>query len=358
MSYDAPTLRTLAQAAGVSVTTVSLALRNRPNVGSETRKRIQQLAREMGYRPDPEVAKLMSHLGQRRPDRFRGSICALASSVWSEPGHPYWSQLLVTGARKRAIELGFSWETLPLEELQKRPKAMSRVLSTRGVEGILLPPAVSNCVLPDENVWDLFSVVAASHSILAPDFRRVVPNHYQNIWTICRELNALGCRRMGFQTSVSQDVRTQHQHSAGLTAFQRTNGLSIIPPLVISKYSPEAIQAWVQEENLDAIIVESPYAAERISQDLAMPIPGPVAIACTTCLSTGQWAGIDDLPGFVGASAIDQLSGMIQRRETGIPEHQSVTTIAGVWRGGSSAQRTRQELTRKFNKSTASLQAE
>src|SRR5688572_14522424 len=64
-------LRAVAEAAGVSLMTVSLALRNSPRVSSRTRTRIAQLADKLGYRPDPEISRLMSRL---RPARSAGGV--------------------------------------------------------------------------------------------------------------------------------------------------------------------------------------------------------------------------------------------------------------------------------------------
>src|SRR5882762_6787627 len=55
------TLKDIARKAGVSVMTVSRALRNQSNLSSETRDRVQAIAEEMGYRPNPLVAALMTY---------------------------------------------------------------------------------------------------------------------------------------------------------------------------------------------------------------------------------------------------------------------------------------------------------
>ena len=54
------TLADIAKRADVHVTTVSLAMRNHPRLPEETRKRIQALAEEMGYRPDPMMRALVA----------------------------------------------------------------------------------------------------------------------------------------------------------------------------------------------------------------------------------------------------------------------------------------------------------
>ena len=62
-------LREIAAAAGVSVMTVSLALRGNPRISIATRDRIKRLADELGYHPDPELSRLMNHLRTSRTAR-------------------------------------------------------------------------------------------------------------------------------------------------------------------------------------------------------------------------------------------------------------------------------------------------
>ncbi|MFV0306309.1 MAG: LacI family DNA-binding transcriptional regulator [Desertimonas sp.] len=55
-----PTIEQVATQAGVSVATVSRALRGLANVAPTTRARVANVAREIGYRPDPAAARLAS----------------------------------------------------------------------------------------------------------------------------------------------------------------------------------------------------------------------------------------------------------------------------------------------------------
>ena len=47
-----PTLKTISEITGLAVTTVSRALKNGPELSIETRARVNEVARELGYRPD------------------------------------------------------------------------------------------------------------------------------------------------------------------------------------------------------------------------------------------------------------------------------------------------------------------
>ena len=57
-SAGRPTLKTIAFMTGLAVTTVSRALKDAPEIGEETRRRVQLVARQVGYRPNRAGVRL------------------------------------------------------------------------------------------------------------------------------------------------------------------------------------------------------------------------------------------------------------------------------------------------------------
>lgn len=55
---ERPTLKTIATITGLGVTTVSRALKDAPEIGAETRRRVQEVARQLGYRPNRAGVRL------------------------------------------------------------------------------------------------------------------------------------------------------------------------------------------------------------------------------------------------------------------------------------------------------------
>ncbi len=55
---ERPTLKTIAFMTGLGITTVSRALKDAPEIGEETRKRVQLVARQVGYRPNRAGVRL------------------------------------------------------------------------------------------------------------------------------------------------------------------------------------------------------------------------------------------------------------------------------------------------------------
>ena len=60
MKQHRVSLKDLAAQLGVSIATVSRALRNSHEVGEELRERVQKLAKELNYRPNPFAQSLRS----------------------------------------------------------------------------------------------------------------------------------------------------------------------------------------------------------------------------------------------------------------------------------------------------------
>jgi LacI family transcriptional regulator len=58
---ERPTIKDVAERAGVSIATVSRALNDKGDVSEPTRERVREVARSVGYTPDPTARSLVSH---------------------------------------------------------------------------------------------------------------------------------------------------------------------------------------------------------------------------------------------------------------------------------------------------------
>ncbi len=77
MAASAISLHTIAQHAGGSAMTVSRVLRQEPRVTEETRARVLRAARELGYRPDPHLARMMQLVRASKQVRIRAVIAVV-----------------------------------------------------------------------------------------------------------------------------------------------------------------------------------------------------------------------------------------------------------------------------------------
>src|SRR5882724_4094007 len=88
------TMATIAREAGVSLMTVSRALRGHLSVRPKTGDRIRLLAEKLGYRPDPKVSRLMGYLRRGRlagPETIAWITSSATREGWRDV--PYMAQL-------------------------------------------------------------------------------------------------------------------------------------------------------------------------------------------------------------------------------------------------------------------------
>src|SRR5215469_11780088 len=87
-------LKDIAQIIGVSVMTVSKALRDEPDVSNETKARIKALAQQLGYVPDSSAQGL------------RTKTTKLFGLVIPATTHPVYARMMLA-IEERAFELGY-----------------------------------------------------------------------------------------------------------------------------------------------------------------------------------------------------------------------------------------------------------
>lgn len=329
-------IRTIAQLAGVSAMTVSKALRNVPKVSKKTRARIVRIAEKIGYRPDPEMAKLMYHLRRRTESSFQGLICGITD----RPGtgnlaHPYVSGL-IAGSKRRALNLGYAFDLIRFEEDSSHRRNLRRVIRARGAQGVLLLPLREPFDLSDLLPWSEFSAVAVTLTTLAPRLHRAIPDHFANTLTICRQLGALGYRRAGLVIDSGQELRVNHAFSAAVVRHNLDGRTVHAPPFIFDRLRPAELRAWYRRERPDAIIATDDTLCREYARLLELPIPGPVGFVSTNTTLAANIAGIDELPVEVGATAVNLLAGMILHGERGLPRHATTTEVHGLWLAGSS----------------------
>jgi len=132
MAYRA-TLKDVAAVAGVSVTTVSLVLNNRPaRVSDEKRRIIADAAKKLNYVPNQSARSLVTKQSQLValivPDIENLFFAALAKCVEDE-----------------CAAQGYSLIVANSDDSRESEQALLRRLTSRGVDGVLLIPARESC---------------------------------------------------------------------------------------------------------------------------------------------------------------------------------------------------------------------
>lgn len=125
-------LRDIAREAGVSVSTVSIALRGDRRVDPKTAENIKAVAKHLGYRPNPHLATL----GRRRlraSQDDRVPLACLATTI-----HPFGEEIYKT-IQEKADMLGYSMDVIKLYDDETLDiKKLSTQIYARGYAGLIL----------------------------------------------------------------------------------------------------------------------------------------------------------------------------------------------------------------------------
>jgi LacI family transcriptional regulator len=334
-SVNRPNMRQLAEAAGVSHVTVSRALRNDPCISRATTKRIQALARRMGYRPNPLVSALMTQLRTTHRLSYRPVIAYLNTwwprSAW-ESSATYVSQF--KGARERAYGLGYDLEIFWLCEPSMNPRRMAQILRTRGIGGILVG-AVQEQAIPLSFPWKDYTLATIGYSLHEPDIHRACHAHFRGMERAMGELIDRGYRRIGYVTSLDFEHRVNSLWGAAFRLHQqRLDPADRIEPLVFpGGAGTEGVAEWLKETGPDAVVNALPGVYE-IVVSLGVEIPRRLAFVhldVPESLRAQGVCGIDQLSREVGAIAAELVSTQLYTNTAGIPEHPTTQLINGAW---------------------------
>jgi len=336
------TLRDLARRLALSHATVSMALRDHPNVAESTRKRVRDEAARCGYRPEPMLSALASYRQAKRPSTYHGTLAWLMNGESSEEhfSTPLFKQYF-EGACWRANNLGFRVEEFVIQEAGMPAARMSDILVARGVQGILVAPQPRpNCRL--EMRWEWFSAVTFGFSLVHPRLHLISSTQYRNGMAATQKMQDLGYERIGLFSSDMHDERTDRNFTAGFhIASLRCPNSQRVPPLLIPTGCPasraqEKVRSWVARWRIDAVVCVG--GMQHILLEAGCKIPEELAVALLTVQDQYPgYAGMDEQGARCGAAAVDSVVGMIHRGERGVPEVPYRVLIEGQWVDGPSA---------------------
>ncbi|MBT4757026.1 MAG: LacI family DNA-binding transcriptional regulator [Opitutae bacterium] len=162
-----PNMQQIADAAGVSKSAVSLALRNDPRIPEVTRVRIQRFADEMGYRRNPVVDSLMTQLRAGRQPTFQANLALINCSPIKDLSQNHTFNRLREGVLRRGEQMGYGIEEFWLQQPDMRPERLKQIVETRGIRGLVLIAALDLDTIHASysNFWYDFacSVIGVTH---------------------------------------------------------------------------------------------------------------------------------------------------------------------------------------------------
>lgn len=320
-----PTMEQVAERAGVSMMTVSRALRNSPKVKDVTKEKVRAAALELGYEVNPLLGRYLSmvKLQRKRGVPILGCIRCLGEK--GEQPIP-WRYTPVTHLAKAAENHGFRLDVFDLENDSKAVKRLHQILTTRGIEGLLISPHPLHEAIREFDFSEFVSVTIG-YGLSQPDLHRVGTDVMTGTRRLLRRLSERGRQRVGFAISRWLDQRSNYGYSGAYHLYKES-----IPAesRLDTFYFPEKRLAeektrfceWVRAERPDVIIAFEEYVAGWIQDDLGMQVGSDIELVLHDWVegASGDFRGLDHRRDLVCASAVQLLVMMLVGNDFGLPE--------------------------------------
>lgn len=288
-----PSIEDVAREAGVSVATVSRALRGLPNVAAKTRAMVQQVADDLDYRADPSAARLATG---------KTNLVQIATPTvdgW------YFSRFLA-GAIDHLLEHGYEVITHPVEDPAERERLLGDIQGLKKrVDGIILVDLNISDDVAAELYAEGLRIVTAGFSTRS--FPAVTVDDYRVGYIATEHLLSLGHRRIGIITGEANHplaFSVPGLRMAGYTGALGAAGIAVDPLLEESGHFTAEGARRAMERLLD--LAEPPTAVFVLSDEMAFGAWGALNERGMSWPQDMAVIGIDDheLAPMVGLSTI------------------------------------------------------
>jgi DNA-binding LacI/PurR family transcriptional regulator len=336
MSGERVTLRMIAEEAGVSLNTVSLALRESPRLRATTRARIQALARKLGYTPNPVLSAGMAQLTQRKGAEVGGALVCIHFQDIAELERSAGHRLILKGIHARAKELGYRIERMQIVD-EASQRVMLRKMKAMGIAGAVVT-GVSWTEVEEllGNVIDFCPVVKVGHRVQSLPIHFSESDHFRGTQLAFRKAVERGSKRVGIVINKPFDQLLCGAHFGGyMVAQQACPPADRIEPLLVGPEPgfscEEILLEWWRRWQPDAILtaIKSYPLSQWRAWNPTDKTVDFIQLGWTD--ECPDWPGVS-YPGIkVGGAAVDMVVAQIQRGERGHPPFQKCSLVEGMW---------------------------
>ncbi|WPJ95168.1 LacI family DNA-binding transcriptional regulator [Coraliomargarita algicola] len=332
------TLRDIAKESGVSLATVSRALRDDPRTAKATKKKVKDVADRLGYRPDPALQVLIERRwhGRRMNEGMNIAYVYNGKGINAES-----CKIEYRRFRETAQKLGY---TLIAEDLSKYPnveKVIKR-METKGVTGVVFT-VMADAPYPIDTINERFASVSVNVSSWKPECPVVMHDEFQGVERAWHRLNQLGYQRIGtllqdYPQSYSMDQRLGAVFCRQHYVQPTKNRIPFHLHPKEAQPNDKKIRTWI-ERHKPQVILGDDHEELGLLQSMGYKIPEDFAFATINMWNTdlvGEIAGYfrDNVNLF--ERALKLINMMVRSGNTGSDQGDLIEMVKGNWVDGAS----------------------
>ncbi|MBI5396452.1 MAG: LacI family DNA-binding transcriptional regulator [Verrucomicrobia bacterium] len=332
------TLRDVAEHLGISHATVSRALRDDPRITEAVRRRVRQAAQKLGYRRDPKLAELMTHLRGSKQRAFHGTLAWITDLDMASAHHRWLHSLNFSPASERAGELGYKLEPFTHVTPADAPR-LAHTLEARGIRGIALMFFFRPVNLEEWRWdWNRLALVHAGTIPAEPKFDIVDADYTANSLLLFKTLAGRGYRRIGIATALSLEQCLNYALCAAGDLFARLqpNHPMFDPCLLpeVSAATAPLVQKWIKRHRVDCVVTTALGMRDLLAKTLGYRLPKDLGLAAPGVDPKGDWSGVNQRDNLITKTVVETLATAVERGRFGIPESPRRILLPGVWYQG------------------------
>lgn len=329
------TLSDIAKKAGVSVATVSLALRGRGDISPQRSADIRALAERMGYRPNPMLAALASKRFSNAKSQQGTPITIFDFPVlpgMERTGGRLYHDTLVAEASR----LGYA---ASVTCMSKAPcsRTLFRQLYARSTQGIIITGNLDRHEFGGEFDWNQFAVVQCARYLNETPFHRVRPNVFQSIKLAFTNLRERGYERIGCAIGRHDVLLEDDEDRLGAALSLE---MSYLPrkhrlPVFQGAFNDmDAFMKWFRTHSPDVVLGFNTRQHEALQQ-AGLNIPNDVGFALLHCDERDPvFSGLLQNCGEIARQSVRLLDQLIRNHERGAPVLPVDILIPSTWNEG------------------------
>jgi len=321
------TIKQIAGESGLSLSTVSLALRNKPGIPPETRQRILETAKALGYRARP------SHNGNDKHHLAHIGVIVKSQPDDIPQANPFYSQVLAgieLACRQHHINLLYA--TMPVNQ-DNAPVEMPRLLMEENLEGLLLVGAFVDQTLTHVLGQKSVPVVLVDAYSSTNEYDAVVSENFQGAYQAVNYLIQNGHRRIGLIASHPHSYPSLLERRRGYLQALQDHGISetYIADCALDKEKAFAAAAELFRQHPEVTALfgcndEVAIAAMRAAQAVNRHLPDDLSVIGFDDISLAEHVVPSLTTMQVDKVGMGQLAVQTLLRRAEMPETASTTT--------------------------------